>query len=85
MPVAIMDATAITDMRTGALTAIGAKHLAPPAPRILGHVGSRGASYWNIRLLDRLFDFAENTCSFKTARKPPRPRRNDCRRTSERK
>ena len=59
MPRAILDATAITDMRTGAMTAIGAKYLAPPRPRVLGHVGARGTSYWNIRLLDRLFDFAE--------------------------
>jgi len=59
MPVAILDATAITEMRTGALTALGAKYLAPKHPRILGHVGARGTAYWNVRLLDRLFDFAE--------------------------
>ena len=59
MPVAILDATAITEMRTGALTALGAKYLAPKRPRILGHVGARGTAYWNVRLLDRLFDFAE--------------------------
>jgi ornithine cyclodeaminase len=59
MPRAIIDATAITDMRTGALTAIGAKHLAPKNPRVLGHIGARGTSYWNIRLLDRLYDFEE--------------------------
>jgi ornithine cyclodeaminase len=59
MPRAILDATAITDMRTGALTAIGAKHLARKDSRILGHIGARGSSYWNVRLLDRLFDFAE--------------------------
>ena len=59
MPKAILDATAITDMRTGALTALGAKYLARRNSRILGHVGSRGTSYWNVRLLDRLFDFAE--------------------------
>ncbi len=59
MPKAILDATAITDMRTGAMTAIGAKYLAPPRPRVLGHVGARGTSYWNVRLLDRLFDFEE--------------------------
>ena len=28
MPKAIVDATAITEMRTGAMTAIGARHLA---------------------------------------------------------
>lgn len=59
MPLAILDATAITDMRTGAMTALGAKHLAPPRPRVLGHIGARGSSEWNVRLLDRLFDFAE--------------------------
>ncbi|MGE0210643.1 MAG: ornithine cyclodeaminase family protein [Parvibaculaceae bacterium] len=59
MPRAILDATAITDMRTGALTAIGAKHLARKGSKVLGHVGARGTSYWNVRLLDRLFDFSE--------------------------
>lgn len=59
MPLAVIDATAITDMRTGAVTAIGARHLARKASRVLGHVGSRGTSYWNVRLLDRLFDFEE--------------------------
>jgi alanine dehydrogenase len=42
-PVAVIEASALTAMRTGALTAIGA----------------RGTAYWNVRLLDRLFDFAE--------------------------
>ena len=59
MPLAVIDATAITDMRTGAVTAIGARHLARGSSRILGHVGSRGTSYWNVRLLDHLFDFDE--------------------------
>ena len=59
MPVAIVDATAITEMRTGAMTALGAKYLAPSNPRILGHIGARGSAYWNVRLLDRLFDFDE--------------------------
>ena len=59
MPRAILDATAITDMRTGALTALGARHLARPGAKVLGHVGARGTSYWNVRLLDRLFDFSE--------------------------
>lgn len=59
MPVAILDATAITEMRTGALTALGARHLARKDSKILGHVGARGTSYWNVRLLDHLFDFDE--------------------------
>ena len=58
-PRAVLDATAITDQRTGAMTAIGAKHLARKTSRILGHIGARGTAYWNVRLLDRLFDFAE--------------------------
>jgi alanine dehydrogenase len=57
MPRAILDATAITEMRTGALTALGARHLARPGVRSLGNVGARGTSYWNVRLLDHLFDF----------------------------
>ena len=59
MPTAIIDATAITDMRTGAVTAIGARHLARKDSKVLGHVGARGTSYWNVRLLDHLFDFDE--------------------------
>jgi alanine dehydrogenase len=59
MPVALLDATAITDMRTGALTALGARHLARRGSRVLGHVGARGSAYWNVRLLDRTFGFAE--------------------------
>jgi len=59
MPMAVVDATAITDMRTGAMTAIGAKHLARKSSRVLGHVGARGTAYWNVRLLDRLFHFDE--------------------------
>lgn len=59
MPRAILDASAITDMRTGAVTAVGAKYLARPNSRVLGHIGARGTAYWNVRLLDRLFDFDE--------------------------
>ncbi|MCE2518693.1 MAG: ornithine cyclodeaminase family protein [Alphaproteobacteria bacterium] len=59
MPRALVDGTAITDMRTGALTALGAKYLARSNPRRLGHIGARGSSYWNVRLLDHLFDFSE--------------------------
>ena len=59
LPRAILDATRITEMRTGAVTAIGAKYLAPTQPRVLGHIGARGTAYWNVRLLDSLFDFAE--------------------------
>jgi ornithine cyclodeaminase len=59
VPVAILDASAITDMRTGALTALGARYLGPRRTRVLGHVGARGTAYWNVRLLDRVCNFAE--------------------------
>ena len=56
-PAAVIDASGITEMRTGAVTAIGAKYLGPARPRALGHIGARGSAYWNVRLLDRLFGF----------------------------
>jgi alanine dehydrogenase len=54
VPAAILDATAITEMRTGAVTAIGAEQLARGDSRVLGHVGARGTAYWNVRLLSRV-------------------------------
>jgi ornithine cyclodeaminase len=59
MPKAILDATSITDMRTGALTAIGGRYLARKGAKVLGHIGARGTAYWNVRLLDHLFGFDE--------------------------
>jgi len=58
-PRAIVDAAGITDMRTGAVTALGARHLAPRGARVLGHVGARGTAYWNVRLLARVLDGLE--------------------------
>src|SRR5882757_4689675 len=58
-PKAVLDASGITDMRTGAVTAIGAKHLARKNSKFLGHIGARGTAYWNVRLLNHLFDFDE--------------------------
>jgi alanine dehydrogenase len=54
VPRAILDATAITEMRTGAVTAIGAECLARRDARVLGHIGARGTAYWNVRLLCRV-------------------------------
>ncbi|WP_424140814.1 ornithine cyclodeaminase family protein [Roseomonas chloroacetimidivorans] len=59
VPQAILDASGITDMRTGAVTALGAKYLARKGSKVLGHIGARGTAYWNVRLLDHLFDFDE--------------------------
>jgi alanine dehydrogenase len=58
-PTAVVDAADLTSRRTGALTAVGAKHLARPDARVLGHIGSRGTAYWNVVLLDSLFGFEE--------------------------
>ena len=59
VPKAILDATSITDMRTGAMTALGGKYLARKTSKVLGHIGARGTSYWNVRLLNHFFDFDE--------------------------
>jgi alanine dehydrogenase len=59
VPIAMIDASAITDMRTGAVTALGAKYLAKKSSRILGHIGARGTAYWNVRLLNSLFKLDE--------------------------
>jgi ornithine cyclodeaminase len=49
----------LTAARTGALTALGARHLARPDSRVLGHLGARGSAWWNVTMLDDLFDFEE--------------------------
>jgi ornithine cyclodeaminase len=59
VPLSIMDATMITACRTGAMTAVGARYLARPGSRVLGHVGARGTAFWNVVLLDELFDLDE--------------------------
>jgi ornithine cyclodeaminase len=59
VPRAVIDATAITEMRTGAVTAIGASVLARRDARVLGHVGARGTAYWNVRLLCRVLPSLE--------------------------
>jgi alanine dehydrogenase len=59
VPLAIMDGTLITELRTGAMTAVGAKHLARADSRILGHVGARGTAFANVTMLDGLFPLDE--------------------------
>ena len=58
-PVAIVDATGITERRTGAVTAIGARHLARRDAKVLGHIGARGTAFSNVTMLDSEFDFDE--------------------------
>jgi alanine dehydrogenase len=59
VPLAILDATWITEVRTGAMTAVGARHLARPDARVLGHVGARGTAHSNVVMLDAMFDLDE--------------------------
>jgi len=59
VPLAVMDATMITACRTGAMTAVGARYLARRDSRVLGHVGARGTAFWNVVLLDEMFDLDE--------------------------
>lgn len=59
VPLGIVDATMITSARTGALTALGAKYLARSDSKVLGHIGARGTAWWNIVMLDEMFDFDE--------------------------
>lgn len=56
-PLAIVEASTITAARTGALTALGALHLARRDSKVLGHIGARGTAWWNVTMLDDLFDF----------------------------
>ena len=59
VPLAVMDATLITEVRTGAMTAVGARHLARRDARVLGHAGARGTAFANVTMLDELFDLDE--------------------------
>src|SRR5215467_9111777 len=59
VPLSIMDATMITARRTGAMTAVGARYLARPDSRVLGHVGARGTAFRNAVSLDEMFDLEE--------------------------
>jgi ornithine cyclodeaminase len=59
VPRAILDATAITEWRTGAMTALGGRLLARRGARVLGHVGARGTAFANVVLLEHVLDLAE--------------------------
>ncbi len=59
VPIAIVDGTEITERRTGALTALGARELGRPESRVLAHLGARGTAFANVTMLDALFGFSE--------------------------
>jgi len=59
VPTAILDATRLTWLRTGAVTGIGARHLARPGARVLAHVGARGTAGANLRFLAEALELDE--------------------------
>jgi alanine dehydrogenase len=65
VPCCIMDATSLTWQRTGAVTCVGAIHLARPDARIVAHLGARGTAFSNLRLLSTRFSLSEVRISSK--------------------
>jgi ornithine cyclodeaminase len=59
MPFAIVEGTKTTWMRTGAVTAIGAKYLARRDSKVIAHIGARGTARYNILMLSHLFSIEE--------------------------
>ena len=59
IPLCLMDATSLTWQRTGAVTCVGAKHLARPDTRVVTHLGARGTAFQNLKLLANAFDLEE--------------------------
>lgn len=59
IPKAIMDGTDLTTHRTGAVTGIGAKYLAPQSVKVVGHIGARGTAFSNIEALSQIYDLDE--------------------------
>ncbi len=59
VPCCIMDATSLTWMRTGAVTAAGAVHLARRDSKIVAHLGARGSAFSNLRFLASRFPLTE--------------------------
>lgn len=59
IPKAMMDATDLTTNRTGAVSGVGAKHLATKDSAIIGHIGARGTAFSNIAAISTLYDIEE--------------------------
>jgi ornithine cyclodeaminase len=59
VPLCLMDATALTWARTGAVTGIGAKHLARKDAAVVGHIGARGTALANLKAIAACRPLAE--------------------------
>ena len=51
--------------------------------KVLGHIGARGTAYWNVRLLDQLFDFDEIRVHSRRPESRERFRRDGCPRSRQ--
>ncbi|MFP6743421.1 MAG: ornithine cyclodeaminase family protein [Alphaproteobacteria bacterium] len=58
-PRCLMDATVLTWLRTGAVTGVGARHLARRDATVLGHIGARGSAFSNIAAVAASFALTE--------------------------
>ena len=58
-PRALLDATVLTWLRTGAVTGLGARHLARKESEIVSHVGARGTAFGNLAALASQFQLKE--------------------------
>lgn len=58
-PLAVMDATYLTDIRTGAAGGIAAKHLARPESRVVGIVGSGNQARTQLLAIANVFDLED--------------------------
>jgi alanine dehydrogenase len=70
-PLAVMDGTLVTDMRTGAAAGVATKYLARPDSEVLGIVGAGKQSYTQLMALNEVMDITKakvfcRTCSTRT-------------------
>lgn len=59
VPISLMDATSLTWLRTGAVSGLGARHLARKSSRILAHIGARGTAFANIKAIAQYLPIEE--------------------------
>jgi alanine dehydrogenase len=58
-PRALLDATVLTWLRTGAVTGLGARYLAREDSAIVAHIGARGTAFGNLAALASQFQLQE--------------------------
>jgi alanine dehydrogenase len=59
VPRGVMDATLLTWLRTGAVTAVGARHLARSDSAVVCHLGARGTAFANLAALAACFPLSD--------------------------